>query len=138
MKKGVFWLMILLVGVACQEEKVQKNEEPKDEMKEVKMAALNVCGDTENADILLLCDDGSYILCEAENSEGYSVVYMNESLENKFENGLSVFLDENGTPIMATSSKGTFVFKNVSYYSFDCAFIDNQNEISYYNNIGSS
>ena len=127
--------MILLVGVACQEEKVQKNEEPKDEMKEVKMAALNVCGDTENADILLLCDDGSYILCEAENSEGYSVVYMNESLENKFENGLSVFLDENGTPIMATSSKGTFVFKNVSYDSFDCAFIDNQNEISYYNNI---
>ena len=136
MKKVLCWLMILFIGVGCQEEeKAQIIEEPQEEMKEVKMAALNVCGDTENADILLLCADGSYILCDAENHEGYSVIYMNDSINNDFEDGLSVFLDENGTPVMATSSKGTFVFKNVTYDSFDCAFIDNQNEISYYNNI---
>lgn len=131
----MYLLMILFIGVACQEEKVQNNEEPKEEMKDVKMAALNVCGDTEDADILLLCTDGSYILCDAENHEGYSVIYMNDSINNDFENGLTVFLDEKGMPVMATSSKGTFVFKNVTDDSFDCAFIDNQNEISYYNNI---
>lgn len=135
MKKYFCWLMILFIGVACQEEKVQNIEEPQEEMKEVKMAALNICGDTEDADILLLCADGSYILCDADNQEGYSVLYMNDSINNDFENGLTVFLDENGIPVMASSSDGQFVFKNVTGDSFDFAFIDKQNEISYYNDI---
>lgn len=128
--------MILFIGVGCQEEeKVQNIEEPQEIMKEVKMAALNVCGDTEDADILLLCADGSYILCDAENHEGYSVLYMNDSINNDFENGLTVFLDENGIPVMASSSDGQFVFKNVTGDSFDFAFINKQNEITYYNDI---
>ena len=107
-------LMILFIGIACQEEKIQNVEKTQEEMKEVKMVALNVCADTEDADILLLCADGSYMICNAENQKGYSVLYMNDSINNDFEKGLTVFLDENGTPVMATSSKGTFVFKNVT------------------------
>ena len=136
MKKVLCWLMILFIGVACQEEeKVQNIEEPKEEMKEVKMAVLNVCDDTEDADILLLCDDGSYILCDAENHEGYGLLYMNESINNDFENGFTVILDENGIPVMASCSEGQFVFKNVTGNSFDFAFIDRNNEISYYYDI---
>lgn len=128
-----YWclIIILLIGGACSKEKDQNNVGDG----AVKMAAINICEDTDNADILLLCDDGSYILCDAENEKGYGVVYMNESIDNDFENGLSVFLDENGIPTMASTSEGHFIFKNINENSFDLAFINNENEISYFNNV---
>ena len=88
--------MILFIVGACS-----KEEKGKDYVQqEFKIAAINVCGDTENADILLLCNDGCYILCDAENKDGYSVIYINESVDNNFENGLTAFLDNSGTPVM--------------------------------------
>ena len=99
------------------------------------MTAINVSGDTDNADILLLCDNGSYIICDVENEDGYCVIYMNESVDGDFENGLTIFLDESGMPVMASSHKGHFVFKDVTDENFDFAFINNKDEVSYYNDI---
>lgn len=123
--------MILFIVGACSKE--EKGEDYVQQ--EFKIAAINVCGDTENADILLLCNDGCYILCDAENKDGYSVIYINESVDNNFENGLTAFLDNSGTPVMVSSSDGHYIFKNVKDDRFDFAFINNKNEVSYYNDI---
>ena len=47
----------------------------KESNNEVKMVVLNVFNDTEDADLMVLCDDGSYILCDGQNDEGYAVLY---------------------------------------------------------------
>ena len=104
--------------------------------KEVRIAVLNVFNDTDDADVLILCDDGSYILCDGKNNEGYGVMYMNASVDNDFEDGITIFLNENGTPVMASISEGHFIFKNVTEDSFDFAYINNEDEISLYYNVG--
>ena len=121
-------IFILFIGFSCSD---KENNEIEEQMNP-KFAAINICGDTDDADILLLCDNGSYILCDAENEKGYSVLYMNESIDNDFESGLTVFLNEKGTPVMAASKDGHFIFKNVTDDSFDFAFINNKDKITCY------
>ena len=104
--------------------------------KEVRMAVLNIFNDTDYADVLILCDDGSYILCDGKNSEGYGVLYMNASIDNDFEEGITIFLNENETPVMASTSDGHFIFQNVTEDSFDFAYINNEDEISLFYNVG--
>ena len=107
--------------------------------KEVEMAVLNIQEDTDDAaDVLLLCSDGSYVLCDGKNDEGYGVIYMNASIDSDFENGISIFLDEDGIPLMASTSEGHFLFKDVTENSYDFAYInneDNEDDISYYYDI---
>ena len=98
----------------------------------VQMIALNTNDETKEADALLMCNDGSYLLCDADNGSGYSTIYINTSIDNDFSKGTTLFLDEDGTPIMASTDKGRFLFKNITENSFDFAFIDNRGDMSYY------
>lgn len=123
--------IILLIGIACQEESNQNQEEAK----EAKVAAINISGDTEEADFFLFFGNGSYILCDAENEKGYSVLYMNDSIGGSFDSGLTVFLDEKGIPVMASSSQGHFIFNNIRENCFDFAYINNQGEATFYNDV---
>lgn len=123
--------ILLLIGIACQEESKQNQKESK----ETKIAAINISGDTDDADFFLLFDNGSYILCDAENDKGYSVLYMNDSIGGAFESGLTVFLDEKGIPIMASSSQGHFIFNNIREECFDFAYINNQDEATFYHDV---
>ena len=107
-----------------------------DEVQDVDLVALNVQDDTDDAaDIFMLFKDGSYILCNAKNSEGYGVVYMNSSIEGEFEDGITIFLDEEGTPLMASTSEGNFIFDNIEENNFDFAFINNADEMSVYRDV---
>lgn len=98
----------------------------------VQMIALNTNGETKEADALLICNDGSYVLCDADNGNGYSTIYINTSVNNDFTKGTILFLDEEGTPIIASTENGQFIFKNITDNSFDFAFIGNRGDISYY------
>ncbi|MBO4841669.1 MAG: BACON domain-containing protein [Bacteroidaceae bacterium] len=94
--------------------------------------ALNISEETENADILLLCNDGSYLVCDVNNDNGYGTIYINSSVNNDISKGITIYLDENGTPIMASTENGDLLFKNITDNSFDFAFIDKKGHISYY------
>ncbi len=99
------------------------------------IAVVNVRSDSDdNADLLMLCNDGSYILCDGENSEGYGVFYMN-MVDQEFEEGITVFLDGNGTPVMACMSNGHFIYDVVSENIFNFAYINNEGEVLYFNDI---
>lgn len=90
----------------------------------MKMVALNTNKETEDADVLLICNDGSYLLCDAQNGNGYGTIYINTSVKNDFSKGTTLFLDEDGAPFMASTDKGRFIFKNITDNNFDFAFID--------------
>lgn len=94
--------------------------------------ALNISEETEDADVLLLCDDGSYILCDANNGNGYGVIYFNSSVSNEISEGIAIYLDGNGTPIMASLKDGHLLFNNITDNSFDFAYIDKNGNTSYY------
>lgn len=155
MKRKSFWALLLLVAASVQTLMAQKVVLYKtdkttaefelsaldsivfvDEVREVDLAALNVQDDTDDAaDVFLLFKDGSYILCNAKNSEGYGVVYMNSSIDGEFEDGITIFLDEEGTPLMASTSAGKFMFDNIEENSFDFAYINGDEETSVFRDV---
>lgn len=98
----------------------------------LEVIALNVHEETDEADVLIICNDGSYLLCDAENDEGYTTIHINASVENDIDEGITLYLDKDGMPVMASIKEGRLLFKNITDNSFDFAFIDNNNNISYY------
>ena len=98
----------------------------------LEVIALNVHEETDEADVLIICNDGSYLLCDAENDAGYTTIHINASVENNIDEGITLYLDKDGTPVMASIKEGRLLFKNITDNSFDFAFIDNNNNISYY------
>lgn len=155
MKRNIFFALLLLVAASVQTLMAQKVVLYKtdkttaefelsaldsivfvDEVREVDLAALNVQDDTDDAaDVFLLFKDGSYMLCNAKNSEGYGVVYMNSSIDGEFEDGITIFLDEEGTPLMASTSAGVFMFDNIEEDNFDVAFINGDEETSVFRDV---
>ena len=97
----------------------------------LEVIALNVHEETDEADVLIICNDGSYLLCDAENDAGYTTIHINASVENNIDEGITLYLDKDGTPVMASIKEGRLLFKNITDNSFDFAFIDNNNNISY-------
>lgn len=96
------------------------------------IAAININDETHDADILLLCSNGSYILCDINEDNKCGIFYMNNSIGDEFEDGITMYVDETGTPIMLQSREGDYFFKNVTETSCDIAFQDGKGNISYY------
>ena len=103
-------------------------------MDDVRIAAVDITNDTEYADKLLLCSNGSYVICDGENDRGYTVIHVNEESKDVAD-GITIFIDKNGDPVMTSTPDGHFLFYNVENDNFDFAFINNQDEITYYEDI---
>ena len=103
-------------------------------MDETKFALVDLRNDTEYADALLLSNKGYYALFDGDNEKGYIVIHINE-VSKDISDGITFFVDENGNPVMASTSEGHIIFRNVTDNSFDFAFVDNQNNVSYIEDI---
>ena len=104
----------------------------------VRFAAVDIREDTEYGDVLLLSEDGGYYLYDEDNGSGYSVFYIFGSPQDDINQGLIIFIDKNGDPLMASTPEGHLIFKNVIDNFFDFAYIDNQNNVSFYEGINYS
>ena len=83
----------------------------------LEVIALNVHEETDEADVLIICNDGSYLLCDAENDEGYTTIHINASVENDIDEGITLYLDKDGMPVMASIKEGRLLFKNITVFS---------------------
>lgn len=101
---------------------------------DIRFAAIDVTGETEYADKLLLCSNGSYVLCDGENEKGYTVIHVNEESKDVAD-GITFFIDTNGDPVMMSTKDGHLLFYHVENSGFDFAYINNKNETSYYNDV---
>ena len=98
-------------------------------------AAIDISGYTENADLLFLCSNGDYILYDGENKDGYTLININNVANEEITDGITLFINKAGDPVMASSSEGHLLFFNVNDDKFDYAFINNQNDMSQYENV---
>ena len=102
-------------------------------MDEIKLAVGNVSNDTEYADILLLFTNGMYVTCNGKNENGYTVIHVNE-ISKDVADGITIIIDTNGYPLMASTPDGHFLFYNIEKDKSDFTFIRNLEDISFYKN----
>lgn len=104
-------------------------------VEDIKISVIDVTEDTENADIFIYADNGSYILCDGNRENGYSYIHINDNLQSDIKDGIILICDESGIPVIGSTNKGHFIFDNVTCDSYDLTFINNRNEVSLYENI---
>ena len=105
------------------------------DIQDVEMAIVKITGEVDNADVLIVGKEGDYILCDFFNDREYGHVFFNNSIDSDLQDGVSLLIDEEGTPVFLSCSSGSLIIKNVTDDSFNCAFIDKDDNISYYQNI---
>lgn len=137
MKKYIF-LYALVMFVLCACENRQKHwfdndddDSGKSKM-EQKFAAVNINDSTHYADILIACYDGSYILFDVNKDDKCGVLFINSSFMNELDEGVTIYIDSTGLPLMAQMRKGDMLFKNMTDSTCDMAFRDSLGNISYY------
>lgn len=102
-----------------------------DDLLQKQLYALSVSQETDNADIMLLANDGSYIICDLDNGSGYGIVYYNPNVKNDFEDGLTVYVNSDGFPEMASFDGKKMFFKRGLDGKFDIAFVDEEGNEHY-------
>lgn len=100
--------------------------------KKATIAAINVNDETQDADILVLSTNDSYMLCDVNKDNKCGLVYINNSVENEIEEGLTIILDSTGVPMMVQCKDGEILFENVTETSCDLAFRDKDGKITYF------
>lgn len=94
--------------------------------------AININDSTQDADILFACSDGSYMLCDVNNENGYGVIYLNSSPKKAMEEGIFIFIDSTGTPAYVKTKEGEIVFNNANDLSCNMACRNNAGETTYF------
>lgn len=132
--RNCFFILLccLMYGCSSDENDINNNNNSGEQTDDKKIIVMSISDETEDADLLMLCNDGSYMLCDVNNGNGYGTVYVNSSVKNEMEDGFALFIDKDGMPVMGKSKDGTLLFKNITDSSFDFAYIDKRGEISYY------
>lgn len=120
----------MFIFCGCSNDDNEPN--PNNDIDSAIILAINISEVTKDADMMLLCKDGSYMICDFENEKGYGVVYTNSSIDNETSEGIMTFVDEDGKPVMSTYGDYHIIYKNVTDESFDYALIDKNGETSYY------
>lgn len=129
---SVLFMAFLLCG--CSKDENEEILVPENNQK-IKLCAVNLVEDTESADALFLCEDGSYIVCDVNAGNGYGFVYMNPSIDNELTDGVMIIVDSDGSPVMANWGDQYIIFENLTDSGFDCAYIDCKGEITYQWNV---
>jgi hypothetical protein len=95
------------------------------------VAMINISDVTENADFLMLCQDGSYIMGDFNADNGYGLFLVDFGVGEQREE-LTIMVNPEGIPEMLTYKETTFVIRNITDSNFDLATIDSQENIKYY------
>ena len=123
MKKYLYLLLaaLMIALCACENKKIVHDDEDDDDdtpskpvKTELQYAAVNISDTTENADILLACSDGSYLIADVNYSDSYCIFYLNYPFIQDYEGGLTLYLDFNGVPGMLEYKGHAFVFNDVT------------------------
>lgn len=121
--------VLVISGCSKDDDNDIENSKPYFFSKE-KMLALDISSTTD-ADALFICNDGSYAIYDSETSSGVGVIQLNSSYKNDINKGMTIVLDENDKPKIASFGNQHIVF-NFNGDKFDCAVIDSKGNISYY------
>lgn len=121
--------MVFFLLCGCSND---ENETTVTDTTDIQLIALNASSVTNDADIMLLGKDGSHLLCDFENEDGYGVILINGSLENDVSDGIMTLIDQDGKPVMTSCNDYRIIYDNVLENSFDCAIIDKSGEVFYY------
>ena len=138
MKKRIFFYAALMaILCACEEQNRYRYDDDDDDYSgkpktEQKFAAVHINDSTPDADILLACYDGSYILFDVNKEDKCGILHINSSFANNLEDGFTICIDSTGLPWMVQVKEGEFLFKNVTDSTCDMAFKDTLGNISYY------
>lgn len=124
-------LPFLFLSCSNDEDNTQQNDNSSQNNENVELLALDISSETE-ADAIFICKDGSYALYDEETASGVGVIQFNSSYKNDFYDGMTVLLDENKNPLIASVGGFHIIFNNFRLDKFNCAVINPNGSIDYY------
>lgn len=127
---AVVILPSLFLSCSNDEDYTQKNENSS-QNENIELLALDISSETE-ADAIFICEDGSYALYDEETTSGVGVIQFNSSYKNDFYDGMTVLLDDNKKPLIASYGAFHIIFNNFRQDKFNCAVINPNGSIDYY------
>lgn len=118
----------LLLLIACQ--KIDNTQANSDDQHQFYVA--DISSETD-ADVAIICEDGTFIVYDRENELNHEIVYLNKVEEdNSLNNSLTIVLDSNHLPLYASFEGKTAYFAHFVGNTFDCAVVDTDGSITYY------
>ena len=97
------------------------------------MVMINTVDVTENADWMLLCDDGSYVMACMNDGNGYGVMQMELNAGGEETQGYTILVNADGIPMAVGNDEMTIQIENITNTDFDCAVIEKgSDDIHYY------
>lgn len=125
-------LLLLLFGTNCSDDNtVEPDVEPP--VEDAQIAMVNITEDTDNADVLLLCTDGSYVMTCMNNGNGYGLLHCGFNVGGDETIEYTVMVDQDGLPVAIGNDEVTIQVANLTDTDFDCAVIyRGSDEIHYY------
>ena len=115
-------LLLLLFGTNCSDDNtVEPDVEPP--VEDAQIAMVNITEDTDNADVLLLCTDGSYVMTCMNNGNGYGLLHCGFNVGGDETIEYTVMVDQDGLPVAIGNDEVTIQVANLTDTDFDCAVI---------------
>lgn len=128
-------LLLFLFGTlltSCSEKMpIEEEEEP---LVEDEAYIIDISKDSD-ADVMVLAEDGSYAVYDAETAFGGAMVYVNSSLDAPLEDGLTILLDEKNLPKSAMYDGRYIVFSNYTNNTCDAISYENDGTKLYFADI---
>lgn len=97
------------------------------------MVMINITDITDKADVLLLCNDGSYVMACMNDGNGHGLIHVGLNAGGEETQEYTIMVDADGIPVAIGTDEMTIKVGNITDTDFDCAVIDNENkDIHYY------
>lgn len=98
-----------------------------------RMVMINVTGVTDNADMMLLCEDGSYVMACMNDGKGCGLIHIGLNAGGDETRQYTVMVGADGIPVAVGTDDGKLIrIANISDTDFDCAVIREGSEGIYY------
>lgn len=97
------------------------------------MVMINITDITDKADVLLLCNDGSYVMACMNDGNGHGLIHVGLNAGGEETQEYTIMVDADGIPVAIGTEAMTIRIGNITDTDFDCAVIDKGSEdIHYY------
>ncbi len=123
--KIFFVVVIIALFFSCSKDKIEENTNDSE------IYAVDITTETD-AGLFLLHKDGSYAILDYENEIGSPVLYLNSSLKNPVNEGVSIVIDNGGFPKIIRYKDKVIICGNFKGTKFDAVLLDGDREPQYY------